>query len=831
MMAAKEKGWKPLVLDEANCLVLADILKSFSNPITEQHAWAIIHQAMKCLCEVCGDETSPKPYGPRTYGPKTPESILINKNGDVHSNTFTKSGDGRDAGGPNFCIADLGVAIYEALEYGEVEDGEERELSTELENLLDFMVAADNQNSDDDEGIETTEDDLDLDSAKEVVSLCRHHLAVEREADEHYRGVCRALVNEAMELNSFMYRVSSVSKAERDLQEELQGIALGEWCSLWSSVMNQLRTGIKLKKVEYTRTPNEFAMTPYEMLMGDIKSKKYHLNHVEKLNASVRRDARDVILEYIRSRPPLRPALTRQLKPLRKESTPVETLMDDLRGTRARQSLRKTKVKAIRAKDASKTSKPCIEEEKAPKKVIDLDESMLKDMLDFDDSPNDDNQSNTSQEDVVFEPKTTTPNSSTATPTSSKATPTSSTATPCSSTIKKQPKKLSANDRRKVSSSRLGSQTSTPRVTSSGRLTVASGKLTDSSGRLTVASGTKTVRKVSGTAAGTPRVIAGTPSPMAIAGTHRTTQLKKEDRTPCPCPPTRQKDDFRLYLASASDRNSEFIQRCQDIDLTIQELSRIRDSMTRAELEDRNLEKTVSKDLEKGRVCFVCEKIRFGVFCWSTSCSICKKYVCSKCTTRMRLPSDNFKDIPVSILTNQMCTSDHLEPEEQSLGQRLSASFGLSGGVSPSTPSTPSVFTPVRPAPATAPPPLYRQQTSPDLKQQIQDTSTPFRSGLSRVGWGRSSLRKGPTALPSPSTTATATATPSTRPRPVLVRSKTMGKSDVERLKAMKLNQPGSMHPICTSCRDILTSIVRLKMESEKLSKVKSRLASFREES
>ena len=60
-----------------------------------------------------------------------------------------------------------------------------------------------------------------------------------------------------------------------------------------------------------------------------------------------------------------------------------------------------------------------------------------------------------------------------------------------------------------VSSSRLGSQTSTPRVTSSGRLTVASGKLTDSSGRLTVASGSKTVRKVSGTAAGTPRVIAG----------------------------------------------------------------------------------------------------------------------------------------------------------------------------------------------------------------------------------------------------------------------------------------------------------------------------------
>ena len=55
-----------------------------------------------------------------------------------------------------------------------------------IDLLINFFLFLD-----DDEGIETTEDDLDLDSAKEVVSLCRHHLAVEREADEHYRGVCR----------------------------------------------------------------------------------------------------------------------------------------------------------------------------------------------------------------------------------------------------------------------------------------------------------------------------------------------------------------------------------------------------------------------------------------------------------------------------------------------------------------------------------------------------------------------------------------------------------------------------------------------------------------
>ena len=37
---------------------------------------------------------------------------------------------------------------------------------------------------------------------------------------------------------------------------------------------------MRLKKTEYTRTPIEFELTPYEILMDDIRSKRYKLNKV-----------------------------------------------------------------------------------------------------------------------------------------------------------------------------------------------------------------------------------------------------------------------------------------------------------------------------------------------------------------------------------------------------------------------------------------------------------------------------------------------------------------------------------------------------------------------
>lgn len=47
--------------------------------------------------------------------------------------------------------------------------------------------------------------------------------------------------------------------------------------------MRDLREGVKLKKVrerQYNPLPIEYQLTPYEMLMDDIRSKRYKLRKV-----------------------------------------------------------------------------------------------------------------------------------------------------------------------------------------------------------------------------------------------------------------------------------------------------------------------------------------------------------------------------------------------------------------------------------------------------------------------------------------------------------------------------------------------------------------------
>ena len=79
---------------------------------------------------------------------------------------------------------------------------------------------------------------------------------------------------------------------------------------LWVQVIRQLRNGVKLKSnAERTRKPIEYEMTPYEMMMDDIRSRRYKLRAVTvdgQIPLRVKKDAHAVILEFIRSRPPLR---------------------------------------------------------------------------------------------------------------------------------------------------------------------------------------------------------------------------------------------------------------------------------------------------------------------------------------------------------------------------------------------------------------------------------------------------------------------------------------------------------------------------------------------
>ena len=50
---------------------------------------------------------------------------------------------------------------------------------------------------------------------------------------------------------------------------------------IWMQVMRELRTGVTLKKRDCVRLdPGEYELTPYEILMKDIRDKKHNLKHI-----------------------------------------------------------------------------------------------------------------------------------------------------------------------------------------------------------------------------------------------------------------------------------------------------------------------------------------------------------------------------------------------------------------------------------------------------------------------------------------------------------------------------------------------------------------------
>merc|ERR1719341_1352573 len=127
-------------------------------------------------------------------------------------------------------------------------------------------------------------------------------------------------------------------------------------------------------------------MTPYEMLMDDVRTRKYRLSPVSvsvpPKSVQARKDARDIILDFIRSRPPLKPAANRKLAERVEEVTVHDSLLSDIRGSAARQSLRKAPPRAPRPL-------PCVPPSPATaRRIIELDASFADSILNFEESPN-----------------------------------------------------------------------------------------------------------------------------------------------------------------------------------------------------------------------------------------------------------------------------------------------------------------------------------------------------------------------------------------------------------------------------------------------------------
>ncbi|XP_040520772.1 protein spire homolog 1 isoform X7 [Gallus gallus] len=327
---------------QPEALSLEEILRLYNQPINEEQAWAVCYQC----CAWLRARRRESPAG--RLGAAAHLRVWRDGAVTLQQAEPRRAPPSADKSEHLHCtemevIESLGIIIYKALDYG-LKDNEERELSPPLEQLIDHMTNTTETDGSRDEGYdaldEGVEDDDDDDkeeveaihSYKDVMKLCAAHLPTRSEAPNHYQAVCRALFAETMELYTFLAKIKSAKENLKKIQEmdketsdesstDLDELKNADWARFWVQVMRDLRNGVKLKKVQerqYNPLPIEYQLTPYEMLMDDIRSKRYTLRKV-MVNGDIpprlKKSAHEIILDFIRSRPPLNPASARKLKP------------------------------------------------------------------------------------------------------------------------------------------------------------------------------------------------------------------------------------------------------------------------------------------------------------------------------------------------------------------------------------------------------------------------------------------------------------------------------------------------------------------------------------
>ncbi|XP_061902804.1 protein spire homolog 1-like isoform X2 [Entelurus aequoreus] len=352
---------------------LEDILVLYNQPINEEQAWAVCYQCCRTLARSTRRRKGSKSGRAAGESPRRvegPGDVKICSDGTVRLD-LERSTDKYGSASTSLEVMDsLGVMIYKALDFG-LKENEERELSPPLERLIDMMTNPQEAEGDlcPDEGYEATEEEEEdeeeeeeraltslpartvsqIRSYRDVVTLCSSHLPSPSDAPDHYQAVVRVLYTESRELRTFLEKIKSAKENLRKMEGETQGdpakdldeLQNSDWAQFWVQVMRDLRHGVQLKKVQerqYNPLVTEYQLTPYEMLMGDIRLKRYKLRKVMVngvIPPRLKKSAHEVILEFIRSRPPLNPVSARKLKPHPPRPPSLhERLLEDIKAER-----------------------------------------------------------------------------------------------------------------------------------------------------------------------------------------------------------------------------------------------------------------------------------------------------------------------------------------------------------------------------------------------------------------------------------------------------------------------------------------------------------------
>ncbi|XP_039186807.1 protein spire homolog 2 isoform X2 [Crotalus tigris] len=363
-------GWRDAAGAAAEELSLEEVLKAYEQPVNEEQAWAVGFQCCRGLLQP--DPPGAEERRRRRRGPagrlRDTADLRLHKDGAVSARgefgeaqlplTLAPAAEAQ-------VVQSLGFVIYQALDWG-LEENEERELSPELERLIDLMANSDSEDSGNgsstaDEGYGGQEEEEEavakgtlsaVRTFSQVMQLCAARLSQPQEAHVHYQAVCRALFLETVELKAFLAKIRDVKEMLiklKDEDEELRDRSAAEldnlrntdWARLWVQLMRELRNGVKLKKVQqkqFDPLPTEYQLTPFEMLMQDIRARNYKLRKVMvdgDIPPRVKKDAHELILDFIRSRPPLRQASERQLRPMpQQQRTLHEKILEEIKQER-----------------------------------------------------------------------------------------------------------------------------------------------------------------------------------------------------------------------------------------------------------------------------------------------------------------------------------------------------------------------------------------------------------------------------------------------------------------------------------------------------------------
>ncbi|XP_069491666.1 protein spire homolog 2 isoform X2 [Ambystoma mexicanum] len=615
-------------------LSLEQVLKCYEQPVNEEQAWALTFQSCRGMRGPGG-----APAG-RLPGPS---GLVLHRDGTV----TVRDPEQRDpvpmsVAVENQMVQSLGFAIYRALDWG-LEDNEERELSPQLEQLIDLMANSDSESTSGsamDEGYGGQEDEEEADGTpkalrpfQQVMMVCASRLTDPKEAESHYQAVCRALFMETVELQAFLSKIreskemlQKLRAREETSQEtsyaDLDNLRNTDWARLWVQLMRDLRQGVKLKKVQemqFNPLPTEYQLTPFEMLMQDIRARNYKLRTVMvdgDIPPKVKKDAHELILDFIRSRPPLKPATDRNLRPMpMKQRSLHEKILEEIKQER---KLRPVEPQHKSGKGfAGFGSLPCI---------VNACTSDIK--------------------------STSCINLSLSEPSGQRQRPRVLLKAPTLAEMEE----MNISEEEESPSAEMRRVTSSPlplkrdRSFSEHDLAQLQSEMADSLPEQGHPRPVRTeARPRSGSMTTTPIYSLKSKGPSSVGYPQPSYSSSgfHPDRSDLALVEERAETDSHSAMEGPSKHLwLEFSHPVESLALTVEEVISVRKVLVKAEMEKFLQYKDLYNSLKKGKICCCC-RVKFPLFSWPATCLFCKRSVCSACGVKMKIPSKKLAHIPV----------------------------------------------------------------------------------------------------------------------------------------------------------------------------------------